>query len=258
MSNKRDLNLSGSGSVGGGDYNSVKINGSAKVLGNISCENLDINGSGKLNGTVKSTSIGVSGHSTFMQNTESASINISGHSKFNDGLSSGKFTVSGTTKVAKDLKVQNLNVSGTLTVDGGISGENIRVSGTISSGKDLECESFNCRGSFSVNGLLNAENIDILSYFGSKAKEIGGNSIRIVRDDLNVFSSIVGALLLKNKRITAEIIEGSDIFLEYCEVNIVRGNNIVIGKGCKIKNIEYTNSLETLDDAIVENSTKIS
>lgn len=258
MNNKRDLKLSGIDSVGGGDYNLVKIDGSAKILGDLSCEDLEINGLGKLNGTVKSGDIVVNGHSTFMQNVECNIINVSGHSKFNEKLSSKKCIISGITKIFNDLKSDNLDISGVLTVNGGINGEDIQVSGTISSDKDLECENFSCRGSFSIKGLLNSENIDVISWLGSKAKDIGGNTIRIVRGDLNLLTSIVGSLLLKSKEITVGTIEGSDIFLEYCMVDTIRGDKVVVGKGCKIKNIEYTGSLEVLDGAIVENSIKIS
>ena len=41
-----DLRIDGSGSASGGAYNTVRINGSGKVTGDITCVEIIINGSG--------------------------------------------------------------------------------------------------------------------------------------------------------------------------------------------------------------------
>lgn len=60
-----------------------------------------------------------------------------------------------------------------------------------------------------------------------------------------------------NDQLTAEVIEGDQLYLEYTHAEIVRGNTIEIGPGCVIKRIEYKTSLEVDESAKVDAQEKI-
>ena len=56
---------------------------------------------------------------------------------------------------------------------------------------------------------------------------------------------------------SAQLIEGDNIVLEYTDADIVRGKNVVIGRGCNINKVEYTNEYKLKDDGKVENAEQI-
>ena len=41
------------------------------------------------------------------------------------------------------------------------------------------------------------------------------------------------------KELTAEVIEGDKVEIEYTQADVVRGNHIKIGPGCKVDLVEY-------------------
>ena len=57
--------------------------------------------------------------------------------------------------------------------------------------------------------------------------------------------------------VQANLIEGDEIYLENTRADVVRGKQIEIGPNCKIKLIEYSESLKVHDDSDVEKQTKI-
>ncbi|MGP3783292.1 hypothetical protein [Paenibacillus sp. 1A_MP2] len=52
------------------------------------------------------------------------------------------------------------------------------------------------------------------------------------------------------------MIEGDDIELEYTEAEVVRGDKIKIGPGCRIGTVEYRSSLQihTLSEVLVQSN----
>ena len=45
--------------------------------------------------------------------------------------------------------------------------------------------------------------------------------------------------------LTADVIEGDNVYLENTTARVVRGNNITIGQGCKIEMVEYKEDFKT-------------
>jgi len=54
-----------------------------------------------------------------------------------------------------------------------------------------------------------------------------------------------------------ELIEGHDILLEWTRAKTVRGKQIVIGEGCEIERVEYSESLEVDESARVGERVKL-
>jgi hypothetical protein len=50
----------------------------------------------------------------------------------------------------------------------------------------------------------------------------------------------------------SDLIEGDDIDLRFSQVKLVRGHNVTIGKGCRIDKVEYTGSLNIIDNGVVK------
>ncbi|MCL0069946.1 hypothetical protein M1O56_05235 [Dehalococcoidia bacterium] len=54
-----------------------------------------------------------------------------------------------------------------------------------------------------------------------------------------------------------ELIEGDEILLEWTRAKTVRGKQIVIGEGCEIERVEYSESLEVDESARVGERVKL-
>jgi cytoskeletal protein CcmA (bactofilin family) len=115
---------------------------------------------------------------------------------------------------------------------------------------------FAARGIFEIGGLLNAGQLDIKLYRDCRAKEIGGEKIRIRKASLlHAFSFFFKPS--PHARLTASVIEGDDIYLENTTAKAVRGNRVTIGPGCKIGTVEYKEHFEQKKDSIVNQNYKV-
>lgn len=233
---KPSIKISGSGSAGGGDFDQIKISGSGKITGDCSCAVLKISGSATIEGSLSADEAIVSGSAKFQSDLKADYLKISGSAKAHGNV------------VAKELKV-----SGSFTAEQGLSGEHMETTGSLKVSNDCNAEEFILRGQCKIGGLLNAGDIDIQLEGRSEIKTIGAECIKVtmgrygsfINDLINMFSD-------QNGKLICESIEGDDIFLENTICDVVRGGKIVIGRGCQIKLIEYSQTLEVDKEAKVD------
>lgn len=183
-------------------------------------------------------------------------VKISGSATINGHIECVDMSTSGSSKVMGNISSDEISTSGTCKVSGNVHSENIVVSGLISIGGDCESERFETSGGFRIGGLLNAGTVKVRIGGKSNVREIGGEKIEVQRYKYRGFMAI--EKIIKNLfniegKLNCEIIEGDEIFLEDTNARIVRGNNITIGSGCEIDTVEYTGTLNTVEDAIVKN-----
>lgn len=237
-----DLKIFGVGKASGGEFNEVSINGQGDVEGNVVCTKFNLNGEGTVNGSVKTQDGSVIG-STTIKGT----------------LDADRFKIFGTARVLGNATVKDLTIDGTVTIQGGVKSETIALRGTTIIHGDCNAELFECKGSFTIDGLLNAGKIDIILYGSTKAKEIGGENVR-VRKETGPFANVVNAILQKfdrQQRLVADTIEGDEVALEFTKAQTVRGNNVRLGQGCDVDLVEYRGTLDQSAGAIVKESKKV-
>lgn len=255
-----DLKISGSLSCNGGSYNSVAVSGSGRIYGDVECGDFKVSGSSTVNGNVKSNLFKVSGSSTINGDFEVDEVKISGSLKTKGNAKIGELKVSGSSKFESNLEVDNLNISGSVKIEGGVVGNSVTSYGILRVEKDCECETFNCYGSFIIGGMLNAEVIDIKINGITSVNEIGGKNIKVVNEKFTpsiILDKIASVFNKSYSRLEAKIIEGDDIRLEDTTADIVRGKNIIIGKGCIIKRVEYIENLSVEGNASIEEKIQI-
>lgn len=243
MNGKGDLKIDGSGSAPGGEYNSVRINGAGKIIGDVTCREFRINGSGNVDGSLDAEDGKISGTGTI------------------DGiLTARKFKVSGSAQMKEDVKGDSLVISGSVTVSGNLDMQNVKIEGSARVGRDCNAEVFQSDGSFEINGLLNADDISIGLYHAkSRAREIGGGKIHVALGStagFNVLKTIF-TLGMYNPVLEADTIEGDEIILENTIARVVRGTNVTIGNGCRVELVEYKGTLQKTGDARVTEEKKI-
>ena len=223
---KNDLRINGLGSSSGGSYNFVQINGKGDINGDLECAELQINGLGCIHGNVKT----------------------------------GTVRTAGKSEIDGNLKGQEIITDGMTEVGGSISADKIENRGMLKVGKDCGSETFRSQGGFTIDGLLNAGKIDIEIYAASRAREIGGEEIGIRPGNTFGFGKFISSIfsgLQLNRGLTAETIEGDNIYLENATVKVVRGGDVKIGPGCQIDMVEYKKSFHKDSGATVKNSKKV-
>ncbi|MBD3921199.1 hypothetical protein H8B09_20695 [Paenibacillus sp. PR3] len=198
----------GNGSIAGGSYDSVRIMGDSEVLGPIDCHTFSCMGNCRIKGHVHADR---------------------------------KFKATGDVTVEGEWSGEELKLLGQIVIRGNVRGRVVAATGSLEARGYVEAEHLTIKGAITVDGLINAEQIDIGLYGPCSVKEIGGREIRIRRSS---WMSVKNWIKSQTKtELTASVIEGDDIYLEYTKADVVRGNQVHIGKGCEIGRVEYRKSL---------------
>lgn len=222
---RKDLKIYGSGSSAGGEYDTISIMGEGKIDGNVECNNIKIYGDGTIKGDLE------------VEDT----MEVKGHAKIEGELEAEKLEIQG------DVQFNYVSV------------EEAEIMGNITVKEDFNAEKFKVEGGFNIQGLLNADEIEVALYWPCKVHEIGGSEIKVKRESKLSFLGIKNILMPNgsSKSLSADIIEGDDIYLEHTQAMVVRGNNIELGPGCDVELVEYRNDLKLDDSAEVGNQQKV-
>jgi len=240
---RRSVSISGSGRLGGGEYQRVTISGSGRIDGDVTAEELRISGSGRVSGR-----------------TEVGQIAISGSGRFGGAVRADEMRVSGSAKIEGPLDAKEFKSSGSFHTEGDVAAEYFKSSGSFRVGGDVEADIFKASGGFDIEGLLSADKVEIRLAGRCTVREIGGERIHVERPE-SLGAALLGGLA---KMLTgggmAELrttqIEGDEIHLENTIADVVRGTRVEIGPGCKIGTVEYTETLKVHDDAVVKERKK--
>lgn len=252
---RQDLSISGVGKAVGGVYHHVRIDGVGKLSGNLDCVSYEVNGTSALQGNLRCERYFVNGVSNVQGDVVVEEYQVNGSSKIEGSVKAKQTRIDGVSSIKNMLDTDKLIVNGTATIDGKLSSSYIEVAGSITVGNDVECESIEVQGGFKIKGMLNAGTVDIMLYHRCEVEEIGGEHIQVRRKSkVRLIDQIVPAM---TPRLKAEIIEGDDIYIEHTHANTVRGSRVVIGPGCKIGVVEYSESYAEDPESLVREHIKV-
>jgi cytoskeletal protein CcmA (bactofilin family) len=220
---KPDLIINGISDAAGGQYRFVKIDGIGKIEGNVSSDNFTINGTTRVRGD----------------------------------LCTEHLDCDGKLKVEGNMSAGQSKIDGLIDVIGSLRGEHFAFNGVLNVKGDCEVESFNGEGAFNIKGLLNAGKMNIKVLGRGEAREIGAESIIVRQGANNSWNKLWRWMLPRfSPELHAVAIEGDEIDLEHTTADVVRGNQIVIGKGCTIGRVEYRVGLKVHPGAKVSEEVK--
>ena len=241
-----DMKISGSGHIAAGEYENIRVSGSAKLAGPIRCQSFHCAGSSHVTGDLEAQQdICISGSAHFDGNAAAQEIKVSGSAAIDGNCTS----------------TDDMQIAGSMRCGGDIKGNSIRTSGSLCV-TNMEGEDVNICGKLICQGLLNAENIDI-KLFGSISEigSIGGSNIRVtIERNHPEVTRLISKLLGRHGHVgltVKESIEGDDIALESVTAKSVIGRVVAIGAGCKIELVQYSEALEISPDAKVERQERI-
>ncbi|RKN84800.1 polymer-forming cytoskeletal protein [Paenibacillus ginsengarvi] len=239
MERRYDVKIVGSGGSGGGLFKNVKINGEAQFSGDVDCLAFRCNGTSKVYGSLKGTSCTVNG-----------TLDIT------DDFDTGEAKINGKMEIEGNLKARSIRSFGETNVRGNVAGEEVGLQGTFHIKGHCEAEKLRIQGIFRIGGLVNAGEVDMAVNSRCEVKEIGGESIRIHRAEGNMLKKLIGAFFLPSDyyegTLAAGSIEGDHIYAEHTTADVIRGATIVLGPGCRIGRVEYTERFECHPSSAVQ------
>ena len=242
-----DMRISGSGSVGAGEYDKVRISGSGRSEGLIRCQSFHASGAY---------------HGESVECIEDFC--VSGSGKNTGDISAGSMGVSGAYKCEGNITVKDeTHISGSFSCGKNFKAGELKISGAVKVGGDIEAEHAVIRGALNCGGLINAEELEIYvgQHNGSvKAENIGGSKITVESTFTHhpgLIEKIFGFNSGSGKLEVEDSIEGDEIRLEMTTAKTVTGRSVVIGKGCKIDLVQYTEEAVISPDAKIGSCEKI-
>lgn len=238
MNELKDMRISGSGTVPGGEFNNVKIAGSGKITGN-----------------VKATLISISGSGSSCGNLITNSLKISGSFKCDGTVNATEvITVCGSGNFLKSVEGKDITISGSASFGGKVKFDNMTIAGGSTIKNNCEGKCFRSNGKLNISTLLSADIISISPYENCYVKEIGGEKITVLPEKVNSvsFKSLFSTFSSDKPGIlSSDSIEADKIYLENTKCKIVRGHDIEIGPKCEIGKIEYTGTLSLNEKSTV-------
>lgn len=214
-----DLMLSGMGGAAGGRYRNVRIEGVGHVNGSLECGNFRLQGVGTVRGDVVCTD------------------RLEVH---------GKLTGEG------GVEAPYITVEGQAQWSGRLRGGTVKLEGLVKVKGDCEADRFELDGGLAVEGLLTADEIELRLQGRGQVREIGCRHVRAGRSRRSNRSRLLGWIFpLLKPELHAGVIEGDEIELSFTRADVVRGNRVVIGPGCRIGRVEYAAELTVHPDAKV-------
>lgn len=196
-------------------------------------------------------------------------LNIKGDYEINDSEKYDDIIVKGNLIVNSDMKVKNLNIKG-----------------ETMSNRFIECDGFcNLKGKINLNYIkaniirikgrvianrIEANSLNIVSSRNSEIKEVKGKTIvikngtndkeneKVMNSILELFKINIEYKATKNPTIfQVDKIVGDDIELIGISSKEVIGKNIIIGEGCNIDKIYYSDTVKIDKNATINMKSKV-
>lgn len=240
-----DMKISGTGVITAGEYDNIKISGSANISGYVRCSGFHCAGSSHAGDDIECEN----------------EMEIAGSSKFDKNLKAGSLSIAGSYSCGGDITVkEKMSTAGSFKCDGSIKAGKLSIAGSGKLNGDAEAETIHISGKLDCDGLLNAEEIEIKYESGMEIGSIGGSRINIYpkkykrKMKLPLFS----ALIRNSSAVRVNYsIEGDVIALEGVITPRVSGRIVAISDGCEIDLVQYSEQVEISPNAKVGKTEKI-
>ncbi len=243
MERELDMHIAGSGKIAPGEYRNIRISGSGKIYGPIRCKSLHISGSGRQEGELRceeEVKVSGSGH---LGTVWAENARFAGSAKADGDLNlTGELHAAGSFHCCGSVKAGELRIAGAAHVEGDLEGETVRASGALRCG-----------------GLVNAETVEFRLGGENHVGSIGCSAIRVRREadgTPRFFRTLFGGRAQGYLQADSHI-EGDSIDLEWTRAPRVSGRSVIIGEGCEIDLVQYTEQLEVSPNANVGRTEKV-
>ncbi len=177
-----------------------------------------------------------------------------GNLRIEDSLDAQTIRSLGNVTIHGQLRATRVRGMGDLSSTGRVCCQQFRLWGSASLEAGLSAEQLSLTGTCKIGGLVTGDQIRIRSRGRCEFDEIGASVIAIRAGwDEDGCNGSAGLLNWKCRGTTqVRIIEADIISLENTTAEVVRGQAITVGKGCRIGTVEYSERLVQHPSAIIE------
>jgi cytoskeletal protein CcmA (bactofilin family) len=252
----------------------LEVEGSITVEGNLSSSgNTEVNGDVNCGGALSSSgnlevegdldvgSFRCSGFTEVEGSIQGRDIHISGSLEVTVSIHCSTFECSGNLELEGDLEAETVNLSGSTEISGLLNAEVVNISADAHSEIDDIGGSVikvlrnkpltrNQNKTFTAFGGRLIVSMDDDSDDNGDSQPKGGLFAGLGEKLSNLTHPIT--LSFGNGGLEAETIEGDTVELENTTAEVVRGARVVIGEGCSIDRVEYSESLDALPGTVKE------
>jgi len=202
-------------------------------------------------GKIKAEKIKSAGDLTANEEVEVEEMSIFGDGLLKKLLKGTKVSTFGDLESLSTVEVKELNIYG------GVKGkifntEKFIVNGDIEAADEINSDFLEINGTVKVEGSMNIGSGNFNLMGNSKVNEIFCQDLRVNSGNSN-YTGLLSGLISRNNygKLVVKLIEGDEIFLENTICDIVSGKNIQIGRGSKVKRVEYQNTLKIFENGEV-------
>ncbi len=274
-----EVRISGSGRIAGGDYRKIVVAGSGTITGDIRVEELTVAGTAKFEGDVETGKLKVTGSSRLAGRLDAETVTSRGSLAVDKRVKSDLFKSYGSLEVSKDLISGEIYLAVSAKIEGDVKGESFTSRGSFSVSGLLTADQIEVwLGSDNYAAEVGGEQIRItkkglsldlnrervkggvenlekgLDRLGDKLGfELDLDEDRISRGITKLgkkLSSYVNRI--PSGSLESEVLEGDSLELEGVKAKVVRGKSVVIGEGCVIDKVEYSDTIEVKEGSRVE------
>ena len=234
-----NIRTAGSAEICEGEYGSIAISGSCRILGNITFDELKCSGSCYAAGDIKG-----------------GRASVSGAFRVDGAVHADTLKASGSASVGGDITGGDIGVSGAISCAGKVKCEKLVLSGTAKIAGDCEAETVNAH-SFTIGGLLNAGTVDIELPGGAESSvpEIGCEKLTVKYARGFLLSKGFRSRLYGSLKVGS--IEADTVDIVGVTADRIACTNAVIGSGCRIGTVEYTGTITVKDGAEIKEQRKV-
>ncbi len=182
-------------------------------------------GSSKIKGELRVDKANIAGSTTVGGDVSLGELDASGSFKVEGKTKAERMDISGSAKFEEDIKSEEFHASGSIIFEGKVEAKIMKVSGTLNAKKPITTEQCIFQGIFNIDALTATE--ATLRLKGQCfAGRIEGGTLHVKADPSR-----------KGGSLKVNTIEGKEISLENTEAEIVGGERVSIGPGCKINRL---------------------
>lgn len=222
------------------------------LYGKISCA-----GDLLIRGEVEVYSIKAAGDLEALENVKAETLRVYGDAHFRKDVEAIEAKIYGDAEVLGLFQCQDLKVYGECSAKK-LETDSLTVFGSLEKAEEVSAEHASFSGEVKITGSLNVGHGEFKLVGTSSVREIYCESLT-VRSDGDFFEGVLAGLISKGSsgRLSSELIEGDDIYLENTTVQTVRGKTIKIGPGCEVGRAEYSEKLEVHSEAKVKDRAEV-
>jgi len=279
VTDRKNPSISGAGNIKGGKFDSLNISGSGEVDGDVDAKDVEISGAGTIDGDLKAGSVTSSGSLSVDGSVEADTLELSGSTEIEGDVKADEVDNGGSFSAGGDVEAKKFKSRGAFGIEGKLEADeiDIRLHGD-SEAKELKGGEITVkRVKSSVSGSSKGGKVVVTTSKGGSSSTVvtggtqgrGGGfgmAIGIGVAEGGSSGNVKGKVVVsggdggdgeRKARLKTKRIEGDTVELENTTADLVKGGKVIIGRGCKIKTVEYTDSIEVNEKATVDKQVKV-